>query len=354
MYLADRSIRDFLHETKKGVSLVELLVVVGIMAAFVFIWLHFFSTPKTLVFAGRVSRTDQKRWLNDRLVILYSQDIEIGRAKTLVSSFGSAVDPQTDGVFEISVDNIYSLKKDDIKGCKALELSRRELNCWLGDVMEDASGTEIDVPQKKVSYSLKWLPGDYASLPEEMKESGVTGLSDGNIVIINSESDRPASWLDKILGREKQRKIERASNLVESVQYDPRLEEIEVPSQSSTSFLNNCQGTETVHQTLMDSKTFVREYTVQLSASLGVPGEAVELQLGARGGYHQKQISTKSVRVDLPAAPGTNISYSIRWKEVWQKGTATIRGPRGLSKVPFRLRKDLKSSLDTTNEGCGR
>src|ERR1700733_11698484 len=35
--------------------------------------------PVALVFGGRISQVDHKRWLNDRLVILYAQDVEIGR-----------------------------------------------------------------------------------------------------------------------------------------------------------------------------------------------------------------------------------------------------------------------------------
>jgi hypothetical protein len=308
--------------------------------------------PQNIVLAGRISDASQRRWLNNRLVLAYAQNEETARVRTQVAGFRKIIETPTDGVFTITLQNLYEVKASDIPNCKPVEFAQRTAFCWLGEIKEDAGGIELNFPAKKLQYGVRVLPGDYEALPEEMKEDGATGIEEGNIVIMSSRT-KPPTWLDKVLRRVPAKpRPDSTPNLLESVEYSPRLEEVEVPAQAATASLNNCQGGETVRQTITDSKTFVREVTLQLSAGITVPVEVVELQLGAQGGYRQKQISTKSVRFELPAKAGSNVSYRIRWTEVWQKGVATVRGSKGFINVPFRLRKDLKSALDTRDLGC--
>jgi hypothetical protein len=311
------------------------------------------DNPQHIVFAGRISQPGRQRWLNNRLVLAYAQDAEIGRAKTQVSAFQDIVTTPTDGVFAVSLANPYAIRTSDLTRCKSKTFSNRTAYCWLGELTEDTGGIDFDIPYKKLQYAIRMLPGDYDALPEEMKEDGATGITDGNIVIMAS---KPAalSWLDKVLGRiPAKASPERTPNVVESIRYAPKLEEIEIPTQAASATLNNCKGSDTVRQTITDSKTFVREYTVQVSAGLGIPVDVVELQLGAQAGYRQKQITTKTVRYELPARPGTSVSYKIRWKEIWRNGTVTVRGPRGAATLPFRVRQDVQSSLDSGEPGCG-
>lgn len=309
--------------------------------------------PKTIIFAGRVSQTNQQRWLNDRLVIMYAQNGEVGRSKTQVAAFRKVVETPTDGVFSVSVGNLYSLRPGDFSNCKSMEFELRTAYCWLGEFKEDAGGVELPIVNKKLKYAMRFLPGDYDALPEELKEDGITGLVEGNIVVVASKPT-PPGWWDTILGRKPSAPPtqERVPNVVETVQYDPRPEVVDLPAQAETAFLNNCKGNETVRQSITDSKTFVREYTVQVSANLGIPIEVVELQLGAQGGYRQKQISTKTVHYELQAKPGTNVSYKIRWRETWRKGVVMVRGKKGVVKLPFRVRQDVQSQLEAGSQNC--
>lgn len=307
--------------------------------------------PKAIVFAGRIAQANQQRWLNNRLVLAYVQDVEVGRALTQVAAFRKVLESPTDGVFSVSLDNTYAVRMADISDCKSKDFAYKVVYCWLGDFTEDAGGISVNVSQKRLNYAVRILPGDYNTLPEEMREAGITGLSEGNIIILPTKQ-KPPGWLDRLLSRVHQPSMENVPSLVKGVQYEPEPEIVDVPSQSATATLDNCRGNETVRQSFTDGKTFVHEYVLQGSLNLDVPIQTIQLQLGAQGSYRQKQISTKTIKYEIAAKPGTNVSYRIHLQEVWRKGVALVQGKRGTTKVPFRVQTDLKYFVKTDATNC--
>ena len=205
------------------------------------------------------------------------------------------------------------------------------------------------------TYSIRLFPGDYDSLPEEMKESGASSLIDGNIVILSSgDKSAPSGLLNRIYSFFGKASEAAASMVVKNVEYNPDIEVVDLPSHASTTTVNNCRGSAPISQTFTDSKTFVKEYHLEAALGLGaaIPLDVVELKLGAQGGYRQKQIITKTTKFEMPAAPGENVSYEVRWKERWQRGIAVINGTRGDIRIPFKLRKDVESILETKPLAC--
>jgi hypothetical protein len=213
------------------------------------------DNPDKIVLAGRISQSNQRRWLNNRLVLVFAQEREAGRATTQVGSFRSAVTTPTDGVFTVALDNPYSLRSADIPNCKPQEFSKRTVYCWLGEFREDSGGVSFTVPHKKLDYAVKFLPGDAEALPEEMKEPGITGLAEGNIVIVASHP-QAQGWFDKLFGKPPAAPPPEpvVPNLLSEVRYDPKIEEHELPSQAATASLDNCRGSDTVRQSTRPSK----------------------------------------------------------------------------------------------------
>lgn len=307
-------------------------------------------SPDTIIIGGRVTQANQRRWLNDRLVLLYAQDAEAARSETKVNSFRRIIPTPTDGIFLLSISNRYKLKANDLTACKARESDFAIFYCWIGDLSEESPGMAIDVEGKRLHYLLRVIPGDYDVLPEEMKEAGMTGLSDGSIVILPSKPKAPG-WLDTLFGRNPSAHAD-TPNLIKDLRYDPEPEIVDVPSQYATSMLDNCKGSEIVRQTFTDGKTFIHEYVLQASMGAEIPVDTVKLQLGAQGTYRQKQISTKTIKYEIAAKPGTNVSYKIHLQEIWRRGIALVKGKKGLIKVPFRVQTDIKYFIETDAKNC--
>jgi hypothetical protein len=315
------------------------------------------KAPGKISFSGRISQTDKKRWLNDRLVLVYAQDNAAGRNESQIGSLGTIIRTATDGVFTVTVQNTYSIRRENLKGCIFVDPDPDIASCWLGELIEDSPGVDFSIPEKRLQYAVRIIPGDYDALPEEMKEQWSTSLSEGSIILSPSKPPPPNGTFEQALAwwKSKPKKIntDAPADLVKSVQNDPHLEVVEVPSQSATATLDNCNGSESAHQTYVDSKTFVREYQVQAGIGVGIPIEALEIQLGAQGGFRSKQILTKTIKYEIAAKPGTNVSYKIHWREIWQKGMALVQGKKGLVRLPFRVRKDVEYALESSAHACG-
>lgn len=318
------------------------------------------SRPERLVIAGRVIQDNGSRWLNDRLVLLYVQEAETARERTRLRALEPALATASDGVFVITVANPYGISTEDLGFCESKSFGSKTASCWMGDLRESSTGKTFTVASKKLSYSLRILPGDPEALPAELLEAGGTSLIDGNIVLTKSSVSPPgflASFLGFLFGDRfaSSQSKPASSNLVENVRYNPLPDIVELPGEEST--LNNCGGSQAIRQSLTESKTFVHEYLLETSANFEMPVQQValaQLQLGSKGAYRHKQISTKTIRYEVGAEAGTSVSYKIRWMEVWKTGVATIHGRDGKSvALPLRAREDVRHAIESHRQACG-
>lgn len=309
------------------------------------------AEPDTIVFSGRISQGNNQRWLNNRLVLAYAQDAEVGRVQSNVASYRQVVQSPTDGIFQLAVRNAYRVNAGDLKICQSTEFSQKTLYCWLGDVREDASGFNFRVPEKRLDLAIRVIPGDYATLPEEMKEPGITGLSDGNIVIAQTPAEKKGLF-GKLGDAVASLADTQEKSIIRKVFYRSAEEKVNLPDQSQTVDLDNCAGSEVSRQILVDSKTIVQEYEIGLGVQIPIPAEVLVVQLGVHGNYRNKKITSRTARQEVAARPGTHVIYKVRWEEVWASGTAIIETPLGPKKVPFRLRKDVQYLIKSFSRPC--
>jgi hypothetical protein len=335
-------------------SLLFLLIIAGCSAD---------ERVNNIVFAGRVRNTESSEWLNDRLVIVFLKDKEVGRSVTSIGEFPgneayqwvkpTGSDGITDGVFITMTPNTYGLTKTvmnkenagvDFKYAQKRGWLLTEytlISGWLGDIPEGNS-LILPIASKNISYTVKVINGEYANLPPEIKETGSTFLKDDGTIVVVSKN---------IPGNE----TLTVSNLtIEGINYATTSEIIEL--NKFTVPIDNCAGSVRVSQKYTQSQTFIHEYHEETIAGvdleLPIFFTKIVPELQTRYGYENGQIETKTVEYDMAADPYTKITYIVTWQEVWENGVAKVNSDGTPIEVNFKAKTNLIYRIDSEPAPC--
>lgn len=307
------------------------------------------SLPQ-LTIAGRVVNTRSAEWLNDRLVLVYLKEKEIGRAISQTGEYPLSGQGVHDGLFVVNVPNTYKLGLLDLNGPsteeRAIEFSRSDSEQnyyhWF-DQFEEGSQVEIPIPSKNIRYTFKVLSGNVTTLPRELLTAGSTRLKeDGTIVVLSA-----ASLAGNDTGGN-------ALSAIESLSTGQSTDN--VVSNKITVPINNCGGSGRVIQRYTQSQTFIHEYVSEVGGSVGieagVPWAKLLVELQAKYGFEQGQVDSRTADTTLEVEPGTNQVFVIVWSEVWDSGTATVMAGNDRIEAPFRVKKDVIYSIDSQKLAC--
>jgi hypothetical protein len=309
-----------------------------------------------LQFAGRLSNNDKTKWLNNRLAVTFLDNVEVGRAITQGSEYPSEnvsrLSPFSfkagfqDGIFLLECPNTYRVKASDLKFPKTVEtalLSRDNtakfvessnaydfLGAWFGDVQETES-FKVVVPEKRVTYEIRILGGDYTFLPEPLKMSGCLRLTDSGVLYYSDAKGAPrlaAGGSAKITFDEGKNRIEKKL-----------LHSLTIP-------LDNTYGSETIVNEIEDTKTYIHEVTEESGIKVGVSIPlaswlSVQAEIERSHGSRQGEVVSRKVKYRLPVKAGAKTIYRINWYEQWKHGVALISDNGSEESVPYKVRNDV-------------
>ncbi|MFL5627374.1 MAG: hypothetical protein ACJ788_17500 [Ktedonobacteraceae bacterium] len=306
-----------------------------------------------IVFAGKIVNSTTREWPNNRLVLVFLKGKEVGRAVTTVGAFSESNRGTHDGLFIIRVRNIYRLKPDDFTSAdnqsfpfqrdRAGRFSRDYIYQWF-DELEEGNRISILIPSKNAQYSILSIPGDVSALPPEIMRAGSAELKADNQIVVSMpapESTPGASSTDL---------------RVQGVTYNQKTETIE--TNKLTIPINNCGGSSKITRDQMYTQSFLHTYSVEADAGVGaelsLPGgwTTLLLDLQTKYGFQQNQFEAKTESYHMEAEPGTNQVYVITWQEVWESGTAQVVKGSDVITIPFRVKTNLISSVDSSRMDC--
>jgi hypothetical protein len=344
-----------LHVTPKFRQLRLLLPLIAVSA--VLAGCERSDPASKLHFAGCLSNNDKSKWLNDRLVIVFLENVEVGRAVTQASQYpgknikglwywpGTAIAFQ-DGVFSVECPNTYRLKRSDIdppEPIKVEELDRIDttpfyetsnayaiLGTWLGETHE---GTlhKIHLREKRITYEVRILAGNYAYLPETLKVPGCLRLTESGVLYYADANGSPhlATGTDT------------AITILETDKWTEKrlLNFLTIP-------LDNTYGSETIVNEIEDTRTFIHEATTDDGIAFGISIPlirwiGIQAEIERTNKTRQGEVISRRVTYTLPVKAGTKTVYRINWYELWEHGVALIRDREVAEKVPFKVRTDI-------------
>ena len=309
------------------------------------------SDPEdNIEFVGRVEGIDGNP-KNNRLVLLYLNGKEIGRGKTALGKYEAIDKVPNDGLFTIDVPNIYELSEKELQadghslGSTGLITSVTQLK--LGgrtyinvETISEGKDKLVDISSRKnVAYTVKVLPEDYESLPEDIKdESNSTVLSkDGNVVVV-SDQGVPKTQIEDVV----------FSGNIEEV----KLKEIDFP-------LNNCDGSSEIRQKYNKSESYLHEKSLDFGGEVKgrylkalLVGIDLTSHFESRYGFTEREFSSEIIEYEFVAKPNTNINYKILWYELWEHGEAQVQSSEGIVTVPFKVKTGLKYEVQTEKNTC--
>lgn len=144
-----------------------------------------------LVLAGLVENPDQSQWLNGYVVILFKDDQELRRVETQLNEFKPSGVGSQDGFFKFELPNEYDLSPNHTLFKNGIELNLDTTAAegqaiglvyhWYG-ALRPGDMIRLEVPQKRISYTLKVMPMPAAELPADLQAAGSAQLHGSNVV----------------------------------------------------------------------------------------------------------------------------------------------------------------------------
>jgi hypothetical protein len=220
---------------------------------------------------------------------------------------------------------------------------------WFDSVAE-GSTLQIPVPSKNITYVVKVISGDVASLPQQLLVPGTTRLTKNGDIIVSLDETSGAAQAEAEAEGLKERMV------VDGVNY--AADEDMMTVNKITVPINNCRGSSTLVQEYSQMQAFIHEYRGELGGGVGfgvpLPRTLLNLQLElqAKYGFEQGQIDSRTVTYRMEAEPGTNQVYVITWQEVWETGTAQVVTETETISVPFRAKTNLIYQIDSMQLPC--
>lgn len=305
--------------------------------------------PNKLVFAGKIVDGSTNKWTNNRLVLLFLEGKEVGRAVSKLGKFVESGQGVHDGLYTITVSNLYELQLTDLNDVISDTFKLSVINgtysaYYWHDPFYEGDVFTIKIPTKNIQYAIKSIEGDISLLPKQMLITGTATLKSDNTIVINlqgnSFEDQPYS---------------ESNVLIKNMVYNSDGETVDVSK--LTIPIDNCGGSVRVEQKYTHTQTFIHEYS-----SESVVGGSIELPLGAwfqvmlelqtKYGFENGQIDTKTIEYDMGAEPRTKVQYVIKMQEIWESGTAEVNWAKDNIEMPFKVKTNLVYSINSEKIAC--
>jgi hypothetical protein len=283
-------------------------------------------------------------WPNNRLVIIFLKNEEIGRDITKTGN--TSAEGIVDGSFSISIPNTYQVTVDQLNESGFIFETDQNgnHNTWLPS-FEEGSSQILKIPSKNIEYVIKVIPGDVSTLPPELLQPGLASLQSDGSIVVKTENENSGTTVPqnsdvqvgdiRILGSE--------SN--------------ELSTMTIPITINNCGGSSKATQKYARSQSFIYEFSTGLNTKAGIDislpvwfGVVAELQ--TQYNFKQGQVDTRTLDTELAAEPNTNVKYTITWQELWDYGEVDTFDGLKNAVVPFRVKKELSYSIQSENLGC--
>lgn len=341
---------------------------IGIITSFVYLLTIFFMltralwypivfAPDKIIFSGKTVDPESSKWTNNRLIIVFLNGEEIGRAITKRGEFSNSRTGINDGLYVVETDNTYRLKLGDmnIENIPFSSGFKHDFYSWDGgysfmyhwfDPTYEGTTTTVYVPVKNANYVIYAFHGDISELPPELLIVGVTHLREDGAVIVDFE---------KVAQSQNISVSDDVQATVNNVAYNSDLQTIDVNRINIP--INNCQGSSRISQKYIQTQTYMHEYRVEAQAGVSVDIPLalwlkVVPELSLRYGFSQGQIDTTTVEYDLIAEPGQYINYFITWQEEWGTGTVDLSENNQRILVPYRVKMNLTYKIESQAQSC--
>ena len=317
------------------------------------------SRPEKLIFAGKIVNKATNVRLNGRLVVACLRDEEIGRCVSATSEFPSlemghdvpGSDGIQDGVFYITAPNNYGLFPTQLDhpvlwqssmAAQGLRLDSAGLfekkrgdgysfvSLWIGNI-EEGETRNIQVKDKGLTYVVIVFPGDFSTLPEQLRT--------GNVELRNNKPI--VSSLDKVSANPTS-----DSHAIRTIGYGERHDTNAI--EKVILAVCNRNGATRVSSTQKLSKTYIKTVETMNGFRVGIEVPVLSwLKLVAAVEEKQTllngEVITENSEVTAIAEPGMCVSYELVWAEVWKVGAAEFEGAGHRLVVPFRVKMHLIS-----------
>lgn len=298
---------------------------------------------QNISFVGKITN-DNGDWINNRLVLVYLKNSEVGRAVSITGKpkFNDVV---TDGYFNVKTPNIYEINAMELLNEKASLNITHNLQSMYISLGENKEGfaESFSLPSRKLTYVVKILAGDISSLPPEMLQPGSTRLRDDGQIIVALPGYVSANG------------TQTSGIFVQDISYAIKTEQVE--TNKLTVPINNCAGSVEVSQKYTQTQTFVHQYTGEIGFNIGVEiplplWAKLTPEFTAKYGFENGQVDTRTVEYNMAAAPGTNVIYIVTWSEVWESGAANVINGNDTIVVPFRVKTNLIYDIASEPRNC--
>ena len=298
---------------------------------------------QNITFLGKITNVN-KDWLNNRLVLVYLKNEEVGRNISAAGKSGFT-EIVTDGFFSVTIPNSYEITSSQMSNDNMSLNIQHDLLSMYVQLGEKHEGyiESFFVPSRKLTYVVKILEGDINSLPLEMLQPGSTHLRDDGQIIVALPGSISADG------------TQTSGIFVQDISYATKTEQVE--TNKLTVPINNCAGSVEVSQKYTQTQTFVHQYTGEVGFNIGVEiplplWMKLTPEFTAKYGFENGQVDTRSVEYNMAAAPGTNVVYIVTWSEVWESGAANVLNGNDTIVVPFRVKTNLIYDIASEPRTC--
>ena len=327
-----------------AISLGISLLLLGLSA-----WLVTAPAVDTITFAGKVVHPSTSKWNNNRLVVIYKDEQEIGRTFSRQGEYKENNLGIIDGLFVVEVPNEYKLKSKDLKGFNfrvipdSIWKAHTTRFQWFPEVYEGKT-LSTHITSKNIDYVVKVFDGDESTLPPEIRD-GKTELRGNQIVVSKPDSEVPVS--------------DQSYNAlqIDNIEYATKTEIVSVNTTLPINVLNNCDASLPVSQKYTQTQTFIHKYLGEVGAEIGVEipigiwGKVLP-SLQAKYGFEDNQVDTISIEYTTAADAGTSVAYIVTLREVWESGVAKVSQGDIILSVPFRVKTHMIYEITSQPRTC--
>jgi hypothetical protein len=298
-----------------------------------------------------VSNSDGKRYLNDRLVVMFLGDTEIGRSVSAArAGFGAEAN---DGTFVIDVPLPYALTPHDVITERTLrphygpvpdpgvfDRTARALRIDLGDVGQRDTYV-MRVPSKRNELTLKFVAGDATELGPVYTTPGYVKLAEGGRLSLTPLA------LAKYANTVDERDMELLG--------EPKTEYRRVDLREV--LLDNCSGGTTRTASELITWDYARESQLGGRVNFSfAPWLIARAGLSDLGGTVGGSVTTRALqrfeqRVPMEAAPRSRWMYRLNVEEIWLLGRTRLKSTD--MTLPYEARAGVRVSSSRSPAACG-
>jgi hypothetical protein len=310
----------------------------------------------TIMFTGKTVNPVSGEWNNNRLVLVFEREKEVGRTITYQGEFPESDLGIIDGLFVVEIPNTYKFTVADFRANQVpfdfyitsrsdgFMSNRKIIYHWFPEFPE-GSLTHINMESKNLDYTIYILNGDVSTLPPEIM-GGTTEFRLGQLFVISPET-LPSGVNPPVDGE----------YYLQDVVYNTSIDQVTL--NKITIPLDNCKSEIELQTPYSYSQTYIHKYTQEdtIGGGLNVSIPKLEwakivFELQSKYGFEDSQVDSNTITYDLRAAPHSYQFYTVTWTEIWENGVANVVKDNQLVTVPFRVKTNLVYDVASETRAC--